>query len=83
MRAQVEDDMGVDMPAGGDAGGGQARAVQGEGGAEAEVSGRRASGAGGAQGGAPQALRRSCCPWLGVFKLTSVGSLKVIWGLIS
>ena len=46
-------------------------------------SGRRASGAGGAQGGAPQALRRSCCPWLGVFKLTSVGSLKVIWGLIS
>ena len=30
MRAQVEDDMGVDMPAGGDAGGGQARAVQGE-----------------------------------------------------
>ena len=41
--------MGVDMPAGGDAGGGQARAVQGEGGAEAEGSGRRASGAGGAQ----------------------------------
>ena len=29
-RAQVDDDMGIDMPAGGDAGGGQARAVQGE-----------------------------------------------------
>ena len=50
-RAQHEDDVGAAMPAEGDTGGRQTRTVQGEVVSRSEGSGRRASGAGGAQRG--------------------------------